>query len=348
MLKQYLIVFLVIAVLLGIIIGYAGHLSIKSELLPIEIKEEAENKSLQSGAISESVKDVASDLLFFSLQEELVHLLESKDNSVTNIAEEYLKFARISGLYDQLRVIDGNGMEIIRINFNNGKPLIVPHGQLQNKKNRYYFSRTFELNRGEVYISPFDLNIEKGEIEKPIKPVIRFATPIFDSKGKKLGIVILNYFGSKMIKRLKDGATGTSTEISLVNSDGYWFFSPNPEDNWGFMYEEKKDKTFGNKYQKAWERISKEESGQFYTENGFFTFSTVYPLKEAEKLTARLVGLKRQTSGISKAGSYYWKTISHIPKKTVQQRRNTITKKFVIFYLEVLTLLSLVSWFLLR
>ncbi|HJP17220.1 MAG TPA: PAS domain S-box protein [Nitrospinota bacterium] len=178
--------------------------------------------------------------------------------------------------------------------------------------------------------------------------MIRFATPVFDSKGKKLGIVILNYFGSKMIKRLKDRATGTSTEISLVNSDGYWFLSPNPEDNWGFMYEEKKDKTFGNKYLKEWERISKEESGQFYTENGLFTFSTVYPIKDAEKLTASLIGLKRQTSGILKAKSHYWKTISRVTPKNLQQRENEITTRLVKVYLGALALFSIISCFVLR
>ena len=140
MLKQYLIVFLIIAALLGIIVGYAGYSHIKSELFLIEIKEKAENKNRQSRTITDSVKGIVTDLLFFSVQENLVHLFESKDYSATNIAKEYLKFAQISGLYDQIRVIDSNGMELMRINYNNGKPVLVPHGQLQDKKNRYYFS----------------------------------------------------------------------------------------------------------------------------------------------------------------------------------------------------------------
>ena len=44
----------------------------------------------------------------------------------------------------------------------------------------------------EVYISPFDLNIENKQIEVPLKPMIRFGTPIKDHNGKNNGIIIGN------------------------------------------------------------------------------------------------------------------------------------------------------------
>ena len=47
---------------------------------------------------------------------------------------------------------------------------------------------------GRVFVSPLDLNIERGEIEVPYKPVIRYATPVFDKENKAKGIVITNVF----------------------------------------------------------------------------------------------------------------------------------------------------------
>ena len=66
---------------------------------------------------------------------------------------------------------------------------------LQNKEGRYYFKDTIQPEKGEVFVSPFDLNIERGEIERLLKPMNRFGTPVFDITGRKRGIVLLNYFG---------------------------------------------------------------------------------------------------------------------------------------------------------
>jgi hypothetical protein len=88
-------------------------------------------------------------------------------------------------VYDQLRWIDESGMERLRINFNNGAPALVPAEQLQEKKNRYYVSEAMQFREGETYFSLFDLNIDKGKIEIPYKPMIRAATPIINKEGTK-------------------------------------------------------------------------------------------------------------------------------------------------------------------
>ena len=38
-----------------------------------------------------------------------------------------------------------------------------------NKADRYYFSKALPLQENEVYVSQLDLNIENGQIERPIK-----------------------------------------------------------------------------------------------------------------------------------------------------------------------------------
>ena len=73
-------------------------------------------------------------------------------------------------MYDQVRFLDKNGQELIRVNFNDGKPALVSEEQLQNKAKRYYFADTFALEPGRIFVSPFDLNVEQGQVELPLKP----------------------------------------------------------------------------------------------------------------------------------------------------------------------------------
>ncbi|MFW9878101.1 MAG: PAS domain-containing sensor histidine kinase, partial [Candidatus Thorarchaeota archaeon] len=109
--------------------------------------------------------------------------------------KEFTAFLIRKQCYDQVRILDKNGKETVRVNFNDGKPEPVPKEKLQFKAQRYYFYEASGLSKNEVFVSQFDLNIEEGRIEIPYKPMVRFVTPVFDSSGKKQGLLVLNYLG---------------------------------------------------------------------------------------------------------------------------------------------------------
>ncbi len=75
----------------------------------------------------------------------------------------------------------------------------MPAHQLQDKSTRYYFREAMQTPPGDVYVSPMDLNIERGVVEVPHKPVVRYATSVINSRGKKKGIVIINIYASRIL-----------------------------------------------------------------------------------------------------------------------------------------------------
>ena len=95
-----------------------------------------------------------------------------------------------------------SGMEIFRVNYNNGYPIKVSKPDLQFKGNRNYFNETVKLHQNEIYFSPLDLNVEKGKIEYPLKPMIRIGMPMMDKEGQKIGIVLLNYLAEKTLEKI--------------------------------------------------------------------------------------------------------------------------------------------------
>ena len=153
-------------------------------------------------------------------------MVDGKVDTVRDLTADYLYISSIRKIYDQIRYLDDSGQEIIRVNFNSGSPATVPTAKLQNKGNRYYFSDAFKLDKGDIFISPLDLNIERGQIERPLKPMIRFGTPIVDSMGKKTGIVLLNYLGNNLLKSFERIASHSHEEMMLLNAEGYWLKSP--------------------------------------------------------------------------------------------------------------------------
>src|SRR5581483_10224134 len=132
--------------------------------------------------------------------------------------------------------------------------------------------------RGEVFISPFDLNVEHEQIERPLKPTIRFATPVFDRAGAKRGVLVLNYLGAVLIRKLSAVSVNFPGSAMLLNRAGYFLHGPNPDDEWAFMPGlGRDDRTLATYYPEEWEWISGLARGHFQTRRGLFTFLTMAP-----------------------------------------------------------------------
>jgi hypothetical protein len=117
--------------------------------------------------IESEINHVIDNLLILSLNQGVVKVWEDGASleAIKSLADDFKNFSTYYKFYDQVRLIDENRTETIRINFVDGQSVAVPKQKLQNKKNRYYFTDAFKLNRNEVFVSPIDLNIEEGKIE---------------------------------------------------------------------------------------------------------------------------------------------------------------------------------------
>ncbi len=138
--------------------------------------------------------------------------------------------------YAQLRYLDEAGMELVRVNSEAGKASIVLDVDLQNKADRDYFIETMKLQAGQVYISPLNLNRESGEIEVPYRPVVRYATPVFDAQGNRRGIIILNVNATSFLAPIGDDMDmEMSGQFSmLADAEGYYLAHPEENKLWGF------------------------------------------------------------------------------------------------------------------
>jgi hemerythrin-like metal-binding protein len=268
---------------------------------------------------------VYSDVLFLADQQALQKFLAEKSSEYANhIAQDLLSFSIRKGKYDQVRLLDETGMEIIRINYNKGQAAIVPKTALQFKGKRYYFNDAFKLQRGEIFVSPFDLNMERDKIETPLKPMIRFATPVFDHQNQKRGILLLNYMGNNLLKKmdaLSDNAVG---KIMLVNSAGYWLKHWKPEREWGFMFKARETEKMPNDFPQAWQQISRQKSGQLFDANGLFAFTTVYPAKKS-----------------ATPNSNNWKIVYYLPKSALLVHSNTLLIKLLLIGLPLILILGI-------
>jgi diguanylate cyclase (GGDEF)-like protein len=343
--RYFLIIFLAVGSILAGMISLLYNLETKDYITRLEIEEQATIK-LQAELITQNLKDIFSDLLFLSRQNELAHMLESADERFTEeIAREYLAFSQQKGKYDQIRFIDNTGMEKVRINFNNGNPAILPDSDLTPKGDRYYFKDTMALTQDNIFVSPFDLNIEKGKIEEPLKPMIRFGVPIFNMSKEKRGAVILNFLGNRLISFIREADQLSTGDLMLVNSNGYWLYSPNKADEWGFMLPERANRKFSLDFPESWKNMLSADVSQIHNEKGLFTTATIYPLQEGSMSSSG----SNQASGDSqksvKVKEYYWKIISYIPTQRLHTGTRGLLVKLFFLAMSLFLFTGIPSWF---
>lgn len=138
------------------------------------------------------------------------------------LERDYAAFARAYPYIYQVRFLAADGREVVRVDRRDGKLYTVPEAELQDKSDRYYVHEGLEHEAGQVYVSPLDLNIERGVVEKPERPVIRFATPIVDRKGVKRGLLIINLHAAFMLGQIQELAGGRGGVAYLFDRSGFF------------------------------------------------------------------------------------------------------------------------------
>jgi diguanylate cyclase (GGDEF)-like protein len=328
----FLLIFIFLSTLIGIILWYFYLQNISKNRLLLEKNEMARIEEQQK-IFKTDFDQIISDLFFLAESNTLQNIFENKNNQhLIQLKNDLLIFSEKKGIYDQIHYINQKGNEIIKINYNNGNPYIVSDYNLQNKSQNYYFQQTISLNKGELYLSPFGLNIEKGEIEQPQKPIIKFGTPIFDKKNQKQGIVVLDYLGDIILKRIRSVSDGIFGKIMILNSEGYWIIGQSPDLEWGFVYENKKDMTLEKYDPVAYIKIYKAEQGQFYTKNGLFSFMTIHPFFEYSTAGIGQLRIFSPKKPIEEVKQYFWKIVSFIPSNQLHEMRKNLINDYIKMY----------------
>ncbi len=252
-----------------------------------QAQRETLRTSLLTRLLQSELQPVADDLRLLADGDGLRAWLQSGNPRDLQAATRRARFiSENKPAYDQVRYIDQDGQEILRVN--QGGRVVAP-AQLQNKSDRRYFQQTSQLAPGSLYVSAMDLNVENGQLESPAKPMLRLAMPIFDATGRRRGIYVINYLGLTLINNLQQAVPAYGQRLRLLNAEGYWLKAADPAQEWGFMLPERAAFTLARSDPALWSRVKQELAGQQRRANGIFTWRRVLPGEFAGQVTGQLM-----------------------------------------------------------
>ncbi|MDH5302267.1 MAG: ATP-binding protein [Gammaproteobacteria bacterium] len=304
---------------------------------------ETQYVKLADNAITDEVNSVVLDMIFLSKLNEVWDVLDSPEDEYgwLSLAQEILYFSEKKETYEQIKIIDAKGNELIRVNYGDGHPYIVDRASLQNQIDKSYFGKAFGMNIGGIYMSSFESNNDARDNVSQTRPVIRFATPLYASAGKS-GILMVSLHADVILNSLTRGAGEISDHVALVNSNGAWLGPPLPARN-----NQEEQHNFVERYPLAWAEISRKTRGTIHNEDGLFTFDTFVPSSSfsdvySENNDSATTRKKRQDTSVTQQ----WKIISHVSPKTLNAHWDTYFHSHWQLYTIVTILIMAISYFL--
>ena len=218
-------VWIVFVLCVAAIVGYFAYSDKLASLQhPIRVTQRSQIDTA-SVLINRKISEIETVMRLFKHE---LELLQPEENTIRRA------FRTLFYVYPELlqvRWLDENGNEKIRLEKAPDNTLYsVEESALQNKAARYYFSAGIQLAPNEIFITPIDLNIENGEVQRPFQPTIRAVTKA-EQAELGTGLLVINFDLRPLLSSLK--SLNTPESALLVGAGtSKWILHPMESKEW--------------------------------------------------------------------------------------------------------------------
>jgi PAS domain S-box-containing protein len=196
-----------------------------------ELHRNTENKVERTSHILSSIENDVNNL---AVNVSLVNFIDAITEEDTECIIEckhnlelMLKgFSEKRGIYDKICYINYSGIETVRVNLlGKGNSTIVPFNELHNLRYRNYFKKALKLEKGKMYVSEPDIMRGVGNINSKNKPTLIYATPVFDRKQRKRGVLVFNVAASYLLENISGFNSIEGIESNLIDKSGNYLLN---------------------------------------------------------------------------------------------------------------------------
>lgn len=257
---QFLRLFLPSALLFGLLITalqYHSYAIARQGLLV----SQTHSVQLVADAITRDVEAVTDDLRTLARSSGLRRFMAAPSEESRQAAEQELAaFARYKRLYADISYVNLDGK--VRLSASNNGAVQPPHPTLLTTAQR--------LPADAIAVSPLTLTTDAANSPQP---VFQFAMPVRDADQELHGVLIATYDGPHLLASLNRLLAQEPETEFMIAGDGEWLQHTGAHQGWASPVTER----FADAYPDAWRHMLAADAGQFRTEQGLFTFTTIHP-----------------------------------------------------------------------
>ena len=244
--------------------------------------------------------------------------IEIADSELVEAKHNFLEFAQSHPMFNQVRFIDKQGMEVIAIKALDHEARVAEDNELQDKSYAYFFKEAIGCGRLKPYVSKMDLERREGRIKDPPILTLRYSSCVFDNENNHRGMVLLNFNAGKILdtissKQLSYHNLKIGHITMIVDKDGYYVYHQNKSKQWGGPNDLNTGYNLKKDYPLAYEEVLSGESGSVIVVNdivaGYYRFNpgdsssgytiilgqeydgALIPIVQIQKVAAIVIGL---------------------------------------------------------
>lgn len=235
--------FLFVAVVPLIIFGCLSFFNFSGVLKDISLDEVKNANAARADEVSCFLKPFKNEIIFLSNMPDLKAITDARkiggqDMESRRVDLESVFWALMKtnpGARARISYLNEKGMETAKVESKDGKNLSVPLEQLRDEGGKPYFTEAMKLKKGEVYISAPRLIRGGGESrsEKHYVSIMKYASPVFDSSGRRKGVVAMDVFVGDFLRDFQKKGGHNGEVVFLVDREGFYLSHPNESKMWG-------------------------------------------------------------------------------------------------------------------
>ncbi|AEV34358.1 signal transduction histidine kinase [Owenweeksia hongkongensis DSM 17368] len=203
----------------------------------------------------------------------------SDEGEKSAVENDFSLLAQTHPVFQQVRLLDTSGNEVLRVNYNNDGLEKIGDEELQDKSHRGYFKKAKNLKPDQIYVTPISLNLEHNNVERPYSAVFRIISPV-DTGETRMGYLVYNVSVERVISLLDVQAGSDYSQLMLLNSSGEGLRYTG--DKIDYLFSNSDLGSFDGRASEVWNLIGNSKRGNKLSETGVYAW-TQFDLNESSK-----------------------------------------------------------------
>lgn len=264
---------------------------------------------VQSRDLNILLSNVFTDVLTIRDSLNISGLQSEEPASIQKAQRLFLSVANNKAVYDQISLLDSKGQEVVRIDHQNGKAVIVSHNDLRNQSAEEFFQKALEIDQNQVFLSKVLQEVGgSSRIEK--RPIIHISKPVVSEYGEVLFVMVIHYYAQQLV-----WIAETDNGL-LYDSDGCLVggASANPS-GIGLQYGGLGKENWLTHIQLDSPQGIPVDSGSFMRGDDLYVFRHFYPLSSQEgvRSISKLLPKMSETD-------YHWVLMHYVPQSKLEAK----------------------------
>ncbi len=232
--NKIIVMFLLVTIVPLLIVSVYFSLRVTKVLKQNKIIEFQRNTKIKAERTTHIFNSIEKDIRNLAVNVSLVNFIDASTEADSEFVKEckhrlelILKgFSEKAGIYDKIYYISGSGVVTVQVDLlSKGNSTVVPSNKLPDLRNRTDFNEVLKLEEGDVYVSGPGLTKEDEKSNPEVMPLLKYATPVFDRKMNKRGVLAFNVSMSFLLENISGFNSIKNVESKLLDRNGNYLLN---------------------------------------------------------------------------------------------------------------------------